>query len=104
MPGPAELMLLALVALVVLGPDQIPKAARGIGRALGELRRLSSAVQQEVDKALDLDSATGSRSADAKVEELRPHPNPEGFHLIDGQAAPVSQVRRREENPPEEPA
>ncbi|MGI9118735.1 MAG: Sec-independent protein translocase protein TatB [Acidimicrobiales bacterium] len=50
--GPAELMVVLLVALLVLGPNKLPDAARQVGKAIGELRRLSSGFQAEMSNAL----------------------------------------------------
>ncbi len=50
--GPAELMVILVIALLVLGPNKLPDAARQVGRAVGELRRLSSGFQAEMRDAL----------------------------------------------------
>ena len=51
--GGGELIVIMLLALVVLGPQRLPDAARQIGKALGDLRRLSTGFQNEVKSALD---------------------------------------------------
>src|SRR5438093_10214352 len=53
--GPAEILVILIVALIVLGPDRLPKAARQLGKALGEVRRWSSNVQDDLRSALDAD-------------------------------------------------
>lgn len=50
--GPAEMMVILVIALLVLGPTKLPDAARQVGRALGELRRMSSGFQAEMRDAL----------------------------------------------------
>ena len=50
--GPAELLLILEVALLVLGPTKLPEAARQAGRALSEVRRLSSGFQSELRDAM----------------------------------------------------
>ena len=50
--GPAELLVVLVVALLVLGPNKLPDAARQVGRALAELRRMSSGFQAEMRDAL----------------------------------------------------
>ena len=45
-------MVIALIALIVLGPQRLPSAARQIGKTMGELRRMSSGFQQELRGAL----------------------------------------------------
>jgi Tat protein translocase TatB subunit len=53
--GPMELVIVLVVALVVLGPSKLPDAARQVGRALAELRRWSTGLQEEVKRAVDVD-------------------------------------------------
>ena len=50
--GPAELLVVLVVALLVLGPNKLPDAARQVGRAIGEMRKLSSGFQAEMRGAL----------------------------------------------------
>ncbi|MDP9454110.1 MAG: Sec-independent protein translocase protein TatB [Actinomycetota bacterium] len=50
--GPAELLVVLVIALLVLGPNKLPDAARQVGRAIGEVRRLSSGFQAEMRDAL----------------------------------------------------
>jgi sec-independent protein translocase protein TatB len=51
--GGGEFLVIALLALIVLGPQRLPDAARQIGRFMGELRRMSSGFQQELKAAMD---------------------------------------------------
>ncbi|MGI8710633.1 MAG: twin-arginine translocase TatA/TatE family subunit, partial [Acidimicrobiales bacterium] len=37
MPGGPELMVIILVALIVLGPEQLPKAMRTFGNVMAEI-------------------------------------------------------------------
>lgn len=48
--GFSELVLLAVVALVVLGPEKLPHAARMAGAWLGRLRRTMISIQAEIEK------------------------------------------------------
>lgn len=43
-----EMVIIALVALLVLGPDRLPEMARGAGRMLHKLRTMTEGVQSEV--------------------------------------------------------
>jgi sec-independent protein translocase protein TatA len=37
-PGPLELLVILAVALIVLGPQRLPEAARSVGRGMREMR------------------------------------------------------------------
>jgi Tat protein translocase TatB subunit len=50
--GTGELVVIFIVALVVLGPNKLPEAARQMGRMAAELRRLSSGFQDEMREAM----------------------------------------------------
>lgn len=48
--GFSELLLLAIVALVVLGPEKLPHAARIAGAWFGRIRRTVSTLQAEIER------------------------------------------------------
>jgi sec-independent protein translocase protein TatB len=50
--GPAELLLIFVIALIVLGPDKLPQLARMLGKAMRELKRMSLEVTAEFAKEL----------------------------------------------------
>jgi Tat protein translocase TatB subunit len=50
--GTGELLVIFLVALVVLGPNKLPDAARQAGKMMAELRRLSGGFQDEMRAAM----------------------------------------------------
>ncbi len=47
-----ELMLIGLVALVVVGPERLPKLAYTAGKWLGKGRSMLNAVKSEIDKEI----------------------------------------------------
>ena len=47
-----ELLVIAVVALLVLGPDKLPDAMRKLGRATRELKRITSGFEAELRDAL----------------------------------------------------
>ncbi len=49
--GGAEILVILLVALIVLGPTKLPPAVRQIGKFVGEIRRLGQGFQQELREA-----------------------------------------------------
>jgi Tat protein translocase TatB subunit len=51
--GPAEILVIMVVALIVLGPKRLPEAGRQVGRFISEVRHWSSAVQNEIRSVID---------------------------------------------------
>jgi len=49
-----ELCLIAVIALLVFGPEKLPGAARSAGLWIGRARRMVSSVKQEIDRELQL--------------------------------------------------
>ncbi|SRR5690606_15248211 len=50
-----ELMLIGVVALVVIGPERLPKVARTVGHLLGRAQRYVSDVKSDIQREIDLD-------------------------------------------------
>ena len=50
----SEMLLAALVALVVLGPERLPQAARAAGRMAGKLQRLAGSLKAELAQHADM--------------------------------------------------
>ncbi len=53
--GLTELMVIAIVALVVIGPERLPKVARTAGHILGRLQRYVSDVKSDINREMQLD-------------------------------------------------
>lgn len=53
--GFSELMVIGVVALLVLGPERLPKVARTAGHLLGRLQRYVSDVKSDIHREMQLD-------------------------------------------------
>jgi sec-independent protein translocase protein TatB len=51
----SELLLVALIALLVLGPERLPGAARTAGLWIGRLKRSFNAIKSEVEREIGAD-------------------------------------------------
>jgi sec-independent protein translocase protein TatA len=51
--GPAEILVVLVIALVVFGPKRLPEVGRQVGGALRELRKVQDSVQSELRGVLD---------------------------------------------------
>jgi len=55
--SPVHILIVATVALIVLGPEELPKVAKRAGRLLRELRALRARLDEEIHSLLDEDDA-----------------------------------------------
>ncbi len=53
--GFSEILLVALVALIVVGPERLPKVARTAGHLLGRLQRYVSDVKSDISREMQLE-------------------------------------------------
>ena len=53
--GISEIMVIAVVALIVLGPEKLPKTARTLGHLFGRLQRYVSDVKADINRELALE-------------------------------------------------
>ncbi len=50
-----EMAIVAVVALVVLGPEKLPKVARTVGHLLGRARTYANQVKADIDREVQMD-------------------------------------------------
>ena len=50
-----KMMIIAVVALIVLGPEKLPKVARTLGHLLGRARSYANQVKQDIDREMQMD-------------------------------------------------
>jgi sec-independent protein translocase protein TatB len=67
--GTGEILLLLIIALIVLGPERMPKLARDLGRAVAEFRRTSDELRSEF---LNADKYLEAPATPAAVEPPTP--------------------------------
>jgi sec-independent protein translocase protein TatB len=53
--GFTEMVLVAVVALIVIGPEKLPKAARTLGHLFGRLQRYVNDVKADINREIELD-------------------------------------------------
>ncbi len=53
--GISKIALIGAVALIVIGPEKLPRVARTVGMLLGKAQRYVNDVKEEVNRSMDLD-------------------------------------------------
>jgi sec-independent protein translocase protein TatB len=80
-----KLLVLAVIALVIFGPNELPRIARQAGSALRDLRKIAEGAKNDLREGL------GPEFADFEIEDL----NPKRFvqkHLFDDLNGGTSQA------------
>jgi sec-independent protein translocase protein TatB len=62
----SKLLVLAVIALVVFGPNELPRIASQAGKALRDLRRIAEGAKNDLREGL------GPEFADFEIEDLHP--------------------------------
>ena len=68
--GFLELLMIGIIALIVLGPERLPKAARSVGLWVGKAKQGFNSIKQEIDREL-------------KVQELQQQLEKQKSELLD---------------------
>src|SRR3990170_3492277 len=71
--GWSELLVIAVVAIVVVGPKDLPKLMRSFGHYAGKLRRAASDFQRQFEEAMRESEVEEVRKA---IESVRTEPPP----------------------------
>jgi sec-independent protein translocase protein TatB len=65
-----ELAVLAIVALLVVGPERLPQLARDAGRWIRGVRRFITETRHEIERELETDAARDFSRGLAEMEDL----------------------------------
>jgi sec-independent protein translocase protein TatB len=69
--GFPELILIAVVGLLVIGPERLPEALRTLGLWLGRMRRSFVAVKTEIEKEIGMDEVRRQLHNEAVMDEMK---------------------------------
>jgi sec-independent protein translocase protein TatA len=78
-PGPLELIIILVIALLILGPGKLPDVGSALGKSIREFRKAASDVQEatKVDVSpLPPPQATPSQPSPAATSEPTTEPKP----------------------------
>jgi sec-independent protein translocase protein TatB len=61
--GFSELLVIGVVALIVIGPEKLPRVARTIGHLAGRLQRYVNDVKADINREIELDELRKMRDS-----------------------------------------
>ena len=64
--GFSEIVVIAIVALIVIGPERLPKVARTLGHLFGRMQRYVNDVKADISREMELDEL---RKLQASVQD-----------------------------------
>lgn len=69
--GFTELVVIAIVGLLVIGPERLPEALRTLGLWIGRMRRSFTNVKTEIEKEIGMDEIRRQLHNEAVMEEMK---------------------------------
>ena len=86
-----ELTMIAVIALLVIGPDKLPGVARTAGKWVGRARRFVGDVKTDIDRELKQEELRKALAKDVGLDEIKEIMNTDDFR-IDTDDTPAYQV------------
>ena len=75
--GTAEILIVLVIALLLLGPKEIPKIARTIGKGMRELERAKDELKQTIEFEAEKDEADSKETGDTEEPSDKDSPPPD---------------------------
>ncbi len=75
--GGQELFVILIVALLVIGPKNLPEIARTLGKAFGQFQRAADDLKREIDVSSSLHQSPGSDTGKQPAKPADQPPPPE---------------------------
>jgi len=73
-----EIVIIAVIALLLLGPDRLPDAAKTLGKGLREIRKATDDLKDQVEQEIYSDVKKPARPALVPPVPAQPVPGPAG--------------------------
>ncbi len=73
-----EILIIAVIALLLLGPQKLPEAAKTLGKGLREIRKATDDLKNQVEKEIYSDDRRAAKPALVPPVAARPIPGPAG--------------------------
>ena len=68
--GLFEILLIAVVTLLVVGPERMPEAVRSVALTIGRLKRMLNSAREEIEKQVGADDIRQQLHNEAVMDEI----------------------------------
>ena len=76
--GPAELILIFVVALLVFGPKKLPEIGRSVGKAIREFKRTSEEIKGRIEEEIEASEVKDvAKTLETEAKEIKDNLNKE---------------------------
>jgi sec-independent protein translocase protein TatB len=105
-----KLIIIGVVALIVIGPKELPGVLRMLGQYMGKMRRMASEFQGQFQEAMrEAEMADLKKQFDDTTSSFQTSLDPTGFNtdiekMIQDPAAPLASATATPSTPPSDPA
>ena len=103
--GFSEILVIGVVALIVIGPERLPKVARTLGHMFGRLQRYVNEVKADINREMELDELrklqSQVQSAARDIEQSVTHA---AHEMESGVRSVEAQLNEAGQEPAREPA
>ena len=101
--GFSELLVIGLVALIVIGPERLPRVARTIGHLMGRMQRYVADVKADINREIEFEELRKMRDSMQKAaSDIQTSVDQELNKTADDLNKAVEGEKKTEEKKPEE--
>ena len=91
--GPAEILVIFVIALLVFGPNRLPEIGRQVGKGVREVRKFQQTLRRDLNDVMADDMSDHAEPAPTlppQTDDAPPTPAGDGVTPPDGHDLPVS--------------
>ncbi|HET9404415.1 MAG TPA: Sec-independent protein translocase protein TatB [Burkholderiales bacterium] len=101
--GFSELLLIAVVALIVIGPERLPKVARTLGHLFGRMQRYVNDVKADISREMELEELKKMQSSMEETARSMRDSVERGISETEGELNKVAQSAQPKIDPYDDP-
>jgi sec-independent protein translocase protein TatB len=95
-----ELLVIAIVGLIVIGPERLPEVARTIGKYVGRMRRFVSKVREDIDREIRQEELRDVLKRSADLDDVKNIINDSRYTIEDEVSEAKSHVVKARDDDP----